>query len=244
MATASVTVTKGNVTSLTITNGGKGYEIGNLLSIENKYLSTDTSIRSLVGLTGGEGYTDGSYVGIGLTASVGFTGYNSSASVEVSGGSVTAVTLTSGGIGYQAGQTLTVLPGTFGTGGTGFLISVGSIGLTGSGLQMRVTGTSVTEGLVAYNTQTSSLNLYTGITGGWNRFGTQTLIKGATSGLDTYHLVTFNSEGATGISIANDLKVSMNGPLRITGMPTSSSGLPSGTLWSDPSDSYTVKMVP
>jgi len=32
--------------------------------------------------------------------------------------------------------------------------------------------------------------------------------------------------------------------LRITGMPTSSSGLPSGTLWSDPSDSYTVKMVP
>jgi hypothetical protein len=244
MATASVTVTKGNVTSLTITNGGKGYEIGNLLSIENKYLSTDTAIRSLVGLTGGEGYTDGSYVGIGLTASVGFTGYNSSASVEVAGGSVTAVTLTSGGIGYQAGQTLTVLPGTFGTGGTGFLISVGSIGLTGSGLQMRVTGTSVTEGLVAYNTQTSSLNLYTGITGGWNRFGTQTLIKGATSGLDTYHLVTFNSEGATGISIANDLKVSMNGPLRITGMPTSSSGLPSGTLWSDPSDSYTVKMVP
>jgi hypothetical protein len=244
MATASVTVTKGNVTSLTITNGGKGYEIGNLLSIENKYLSTDTSIRSLVGLTGGEGYTDGNYVGIGLTASVGFTGYNSSASVEVAGGSVTTVTLTSGGIGYQAGQTLTVLPGTFGTGGTGFLISVGSIGLTGSGLRMRVTGTSVTEGLVAYNTQTSSLNLYTGITGGWNRFGTQTLIKGATSGLDTYHLVTFNSEGATGISIANDLKVSMNGPLRITGMPTSSSGLPSGTLWSDPSDSYTVKMVP
>jgi hypothetical protein len=100
MSTANITVTKGNVTSLTITSGGKGYEVGNILSVENKYLSTDTSIRSLTGLTGGAGYTDGTYSGIGLTASLGFTGYNSSASVVVSGGAVTSVQLTSGGIGY------------------------------------------------------------------------------------------------------------------------------------------------
>jgi hypothetical protein len=136
------------------------------------------------------------------------------------------------------------LPGTFGTGGTGFLISVGSVGLTGSGLQLRVTGTSVTEGLVAYNSQNQAMNLYAGSTSGWNSFGAQTLIKGATSGSSTYHLVSYNSEGATGISIANDLKVSINGPLRITGMPTSSAGLASGTLWVDPSDSYRVKMAP
>lgn len=244
MSTANITVTKGNVTSLTITSGGKGYEVGNILSVENKYLSTDTSIRSLTGLTGGAGYTDGTYSGIGLTASLGFTGYNSSASVVVSGGAVTSVQLTSGGIGYEPGQLLTVLPGTFGTGGTGFLISVGSVGLTGSGLQLRVTGTSVTEGLVAYNSQNQAMNLYAGSTSGWNSFGAQTLIKGATSGSSTYHLVSYNSEGATGISIANDLKVSINGPLRITGMPTSSAGLASGTLWVDPSDSYRVKMAP
>jgi hypothetical protein len=244
LATANLTITKGNVTSLTITNGGKGYEVGNLLTVENKYISSDTSIRSLTGLTGGAGYTDGTYIGVGLTAAVGFTGYNSSANVVVNSGSVTSVTVTSGGIGYQPGQSLTVLPGTFGTGGSGFLISVGSIGLTGSGIQLRVTGTSVTEGLLAYNTQTSSVNLYTGITGGWNSFGTQTIIKGATSAADSFHLTTYNSIGATGIAIANDLKVTMAGPLRITGMPTSSAGLASGTLWSDPTDSYRVKMVP
>jgi hypothetical protein len=240
-AKAQLVITGGSVTSASITNGGNGYKVSDSLSVNNSTISSFSSIRTLNLTSGGSGYNDGFYTGVTLT---GLTGALAFADLNITGGSVSSITVTQPGIGYSIGSQVSANNDILGTGGTGFLATVSSIGTTGSGFSATVQSVTTTEGLTIYNTSTSTLDIYTGATSGWNSFGSQTLIKGATSGSDTYHLVTFNSEGATGISIANDLKVSMNGPLRITGMPTSSSGLPSGTLWSDPSDSYTVKMVP
>jgi hypothetical protein len=91
-------------------------------------------ILTLSGLVGGTGYVDGSYSPIELT---GGSGYNARVDITVSGGAVTAVTLSLGfnNYGYTVGDVLTLMnPFALGhtpTGGSGFSINVATINAVG-----------------------------------------------------------------------------------------------------------------
>jgi hypothetical protein len=71
-------------------------------------------------IAGGSGYTNGSYYRVPLT---GGTGSGASADIIVSGGSITAVTLRSGGSFYTVGDSLTASTTTLGA-GSGFAVPV------------------------------------------------------------------------------------------------------------------------
>jgi len=77
-------------------------------------------IRLLGTIAGGSGYTNGSYYRVPLT---GGTGSGASADIIVSGGSITAVTLRSGGSFYTVGDSLTASTTTLGA-GSGFSVPV------------------------------------------------------------------------------------------------------------------------
>jgi hypothetical protein len=77
-------------------------------------------IRLLGSITGGSGYTNGSYYRVPL---LGGTGSGASADIIVSGGSITAVTLRSGGSFYTVGDSLTASTTILGA-GSGFAVPV------------------------------------------------------------------------------------------------------------------------
>jgi len=78
-------------------------------------------IATLGTITGGSGYTNGTYANVGLTGSS--QGSLATANITVSGGAVTAVTVTSGGVLYKAGDLLTAtIPG-----GSGFSVPVATV---------------------------------------------------------------------------------------------------------------------
>ena len=77
-----------------------------------------TGGANLFTLVGGSGYTDGTYTNVAMT---GGTGSGAQATIVVSGGSATSVTITANGTGYTVGDFLTyALPG----GGTNFKIAL------------------------------------------------------------------------------------------------------------------------
>jgi hypothetical protein len=80
-------------------------------------------IRLLGTITGGSGYTNGSYYRVPLT---GGTGSGATADIIVSGGAVTAVTLRSGGSFYTAGDVLSASTAYLGA-GTGFSVPVSTL---------------------------------------------------------------------------------------------------------------------
>lgn len=117
---AEAVVSGGSVVELKLTDGGSGYRYGDTLTSTlspasnpayGEILALDTGA-----LVGGSGYADGTYPGVLLS---GGTGTGASADVTVSGGSVSAVTLTSGGTGYTAGDTLSAADADLGALGTG-----------------------------------------------------------------------------------------------------------------------------
>jgi hypothetical protein len=77
-------------------------------------------IRLLGSITGGSGYTNGSYYRVPL---IGGTGSGASADIIVSGGSITAVTLRSGGSFYTVADSLTASTTILGA-GSGFSVPV------------------------------------------------------------------------------------------------------------------------
>lgn len=87
-------------------------------------ISIVQGIISLLGtLTGGSGYTNGSYYRVPLT---GGTGTNATADIVVSNGSITSVTLQGGGSFYTVGDVLTASTTVLGA-GSGFSIPILSI---------------------------------------------------------------------------------------------------------------------
>jgi len=82
----------------------------------------------LVDITGGAGYTNGTYTGVYLT---GGTGDGAIATITVAGNAVTAVTVTSQGWGYSVGDTLSAPAAVLG-GGTLFAVNVSAIVATAS----------------------------------------------------------------------------------------------------------------
>ena len=93
-------------------------------TIGQALFTTPASIATLTSLTGGSGYVDGTYTSVPLT---GGSGIGALATITVSGGSVTTVTLTDGGIGYEVGNALSASNTNLGGSGSGFGISVATI---------------------------------------------------------------------------------------------------------------------
>lgn len=102
---------------------------------------TSSAIQTLGAVTGGTLYTNGTYTNVPLT---GGAGANATATVVVSGGSVTSVTITLRGAGYAVANTLSALNTNIGGTGSGFSIPVSaiyaqtitlSLAATGSGTQ-------------------------------------------------------------------------------------------------------------
>jgi len=85
---------------------------------------TSSAIQTLGTVTGGSGYTNGTYTNVPLT---GGSGANATATVVVSGGAVTTVTITLRGAGYVIGNTLSASNTNLGGTGAGFSIPVTAI---------------------------------------------------------------------------------------------------------------------
>ncbi len=80
-------------------------------------------VATISGLTGGSGYTNGTYTNVALT---GGTGSGAKATIVVAGGVVTSVTITSSGYGYTVADTLSASTDDLGA-GTGFDFDVATL---------------------------------------------------------------------------------------------------------------------
>jgi hypothetical protein len=85
---------------------------------------TSSAIQTLGSVTGGSGYVNGTYNNVPLT---GGSGANATATIVVSGGAVTSVTITLRGAGYVIGNTLSASNTNLGGSGAGFSIPVTAI---------------------------------------------------------------------------------------------------------------------
>lgn len=88
----------------------------------------DSSTSSLLSgawggtITGGTGYTNGTYSNVPLTTSG--SGQGATANITVSGGAVTAVTIVNGGSGYADADTLSAANTNLGGAGSGFSLTI------------------------------------------------------------------------------------------------------------------------
>jgi hypothetical protein len=83
-----------------------------------------SAIKTLGAITGGTLYTNNTYTAVSLT---GGTGFNAKATVVVSGGSVTSVTLTTRGAGYVVGDILSATAASIGGTGSGFSVPISAL---------------------------------------------------------------------------------------------------------------------
>ena len=103
---------------------------GNLTAIGYGSLQNNTTnVATLGTITGGTGYTAGTYTGVVMTLSSGSTATTyPTATIVVSGGAVTSVTLTSNGVGFIDTTTVLTAPAaSIGGTGSGFSVPVASL---------------------------------------------------------------------------------------------------------------------
>ena len=81
-------------------------------------------VAVLGAITGGSAYTAGTYFNVPLTGS---TGSGALATITVSGGAVTAVTITNGGLNYTAGGSLSAAATNIGGTGSGFSVLISTV---------------------------------------------------------------------------------------------------------------------
>jgi hypothetical protein len=85
---------------------------------------TTSNVKTLGAITGGAGYTNGTYINVPLT---GGTGAGARATIVISGGAVTTVTITQRGASYLVGDVLSASAASIGGTGAGFSIPVTAI---------------------------------------------------------------------------------------------------------------------
>jgi hypothetical protein len=139
-ALATIVVSSNTVTSVTVTTKGNNYAVANTLSASASNIGNGIqSLGTITGggaytangilttntLVGGTLYTNGTYTGVFLT---GGTGSGVVATIIVSGGAVTSVTLTETGSGYTVADTLSANAVDIGGTGSGFSIKVATVG--------------------------------------------------------------------------------------------------------------------
>lgn len=116
---------------------------------------TTSGLATKGAITGGTLYTNGSYTNVALT---GGGGYGALATITVSGGSVTAVTITFPGYGYLVGSTLSAAASSIGGTGSGFSTPVATIwGMTLT-LSIAATGSGTQD--IAFSTQAGLIGLW------------------------------------------------------------------------------------
>jgi len=103
---------------------------GNLTAVGHQALTNNTSnVATLGTITGGTGYTNGTYAGVVMTLSSGSTAVTyPTATIVVSGGAVTSVTITSPGVGFKDTTTVLTAPAaSIGGTGSGFSVPVATL---------------------------------------------------------------------------------------------------------------------
>ena len=175
-AKATIVVSGNTVTTTTITTKGSGYTAADTLSASASAIGS--GIQTLGAINGGGAYTangiltlkdrvdgtlytNGTYTNVSLT---GGSGSGAKATVVVSGGGVTSVTLTASGSGYTVNNELSALAADIGGTGSGFKIYVDTVGAAtfanvsltgGSGTGAQATIVVGTSGAVTSVTITS-----------------------------------------------------------------------------------------
>lgn len=111
------------ITSASISVAGSGYVDGTYTGVS---LTSTEEITSGSILSSGGGYADGTYTGVPLTSG---SGTGAEATIQVVGGAVVSVVITSKGQGYTAGDTLSALDADLGgLGGAGFSYTADTVG--------------------------------------------------------------------------------------------------------------------
>ncbi len=147
-------------------------------------LSNNSTAATLGTITGGSGYTDGTYNNVTLTYVSGKDpSPTPTADITVSGGAVTAVTLVSGGSGVDTTTVLSANPSSIGGTGSGFSVPVASVtgGSNNTALGYQAGYTSN----FSYANTTGSNNTFLGYESGP---GTSTQLQNATA-IGTYSVV-------------------------------------------------------
>jgi hypothetical protein len=129
-AKATIVVSLGTVTSVTLTDRGINYTAADSLSAAVTDLGGFTNGVDTIGaITGGSNYTNGTFTNVSLT---GGTGTGAKATIVVSGNSVTSVTITTKGNGYTASDTLSAAASSIGNGVQTLGTITGGSGYTGN----------------------------------------------------------------------------------------------------------------
>jgi hypothetical protein len=135
-ALATVTTSGSNVVAVVITYGGNNYAANDVLSCSAS--SIGRGVTAFGAITGGSGYVNGVYPNVTLT---GGSGSGARATITVAGGIVISVTLTYGGIGYTASDSLTTANTNLGGTGSSFAVVASTVAAS-SGFQCTVFGVS------------------------------------------------------------------------------------------------------
>jgi hypothetical protein len=116
---------------------------------------TTSNIKTLGAITGGSGYTNGSYSNVSLT---GGAGANAKATIGVSGGAVTTVTITARGASYLVGDVLSATAASIGGTGAGFSIPVTAI--YAQAIQMSAAATGTGAALLTFSIPANLIDVY------------------------------------------------------------------------------------
>jgi len=116
---------------------------------------TSSNIKTLGAIVGGSGYPNAIYTNVPLT---GGSGAGALATITVSGGSVTTVSVTNPGAGYESGDSLSASNTNLGGSGAGFAVPVSAI--YAQGIEMSLVATGTGSSTATFKTEPDLINIY------------------------------------------------------------------------------------